>query len=235
MCLGLVICIAFLHCFAPAIATPHFGMRTCRLAGRSYPCPNIFDWVFYNRTYPDVRASSPKKAWRHWINIGIAAGRRCHSGPPVVKLVLMTKDERGLLESWTAYHSHVFAPEDLYIIDGSQTRGWVRPKGPPWVFNFKGQLHNNDLRGAIVKLMRSLSHSCDFILKLDTDELLTVLRKRSNGTYFFDPESVQHQFELLNVTGGMYGIPRWYFSVPDPALCGRDPISATVFEPTMFP
>eukprot|EP00906_Rhabdomonas_costata_P019386 RCo028325 len=83
--------------------------------------------------------------------------------------------------------------------------------------------------------MRSLSHSCDFLLKLDTDELVTFVQRRKDGSYYFDPGAVRCQFELLNVTGGMYAIRRWYYSVPDPALCGRDPMSATLFQPVVYP
>eukprot|EP00906_Rhabdomonas_costata_P016543 RCo023730 len=225
-----LVSIILLHFLALAIPAPEFEMQTCTFAGRSYPCPNIFDWIFYNQTYPDVRASSQQQAWHHWMTHGVRAGRRCHPGPPVVKIVLMTKNERMLLESWTAYHSYVFGPEALYIIDGSPRRGWVRPKGPPWIFYSKSSLHDLGLMGAINKLARSIAHSCDFLLKLDTDELVTVLRNRSNGSYYFDPGSVRRHFELLNVTGGLYGIPLWLYSVPDAGLCGRDPVSVTRFD-----
>ena len=117
-----------------------------------------------------------------------------------------------------------FGPDALYVIDGTSRNSsllTLRQAQGPWVFYSPASLNSMDR--IVVRLIRSLSSSCDFIIKLDTDEFLTRIDYRLDGSPYFNPLATRRWFDQLPVTGSMYTLSSWAYSVPSPSQCGQDP------------
>ena len=164
--------------------------------------PSIFDPSFYRRTYSDVATLSDKAARAHWDSIGFGEGRRSHAGPRIMKIVLMTKDEWPLVRSWVLHHAHIFGPRNVYVIDSSAADGptarFLDEAALYGVNVMRTQLNLNNVLDAINHLFRLLAHSTDFIIKLDTDELLL----RWNGTALVTTGLVEY-LDSIPVTGAL--------------------------------
>jgi hypothetical protein len=85
--------------------------------GQVVACPPIFDWDYYTSTYADAAKMDSAAALHHFNTVGILEGRRCHAGPKIFKILVMTMNEWPLIRSWTLYHASIFGGENLYILD----------------------------------------------------------------------------------------------------------------------
>lgn len=181
--------------------------------GKLFECSPIFDAAFYRRTYADAAHLSDADARAHWATKGFGAGRRAHAGPRITKVVLMTKDEFPLVRAWVLHHAHIFGPRNVYVIDSSAAGGpaalFLADAARAGVNVFQTQLNLNDLRAAINGLFRALAPTADFLIKLDTDELLL----RSDGTTMHTTGLIEYLDEypvtgaLLKVAGGGENYP----------------------------
>ena len=94
----------------------------------------------------------------------------------ILKLVLMSKNEWPLLKDWILYHGALVGFQNLYIIDGSTDResisflAHVRDHYGVSVIFSKATL--TQIPSVLTEIARALAHSCDFIIKMDTDEFL---------------------------------------------------------------
>jgi len=91
---------------------------------------------------------------------------------------MMTMNEWPLLKHWVLYHGHLLGFEHLYIVDSS-----TNPKcisflryardvlGANVIFS---DADLNELEGVLTRIGGHASGSSDFIIKMDTDEFLTV-------------------------------------------------------------
>merc|ERR1711862_572724 len=96
----------------------------------------------------------------------------------VVKLIMMTMDEWPLIKYWVLYHGHLLGFEYLYIVDSS-----INPKCISFLRYARDILGANvlfsdadlnELEGVLTLIGKHVSGSSDFIIKMDTDEFLTV-------------------------------------------------------------
>jgi hypothetical protein len=98
-----------LPCADQAAATP-----TCELEGTRYECgTEAFDWRYYTTHNKGLRRFSAVQAMHHWLDKGIAEGRRSHPGQRTLKILLMTMDEWPLLRSWVLYHAHLVGGHNM--------------------------------------------------------------------------------------------------------------------------
>jgi len=152
--------------------------ESCSFAGTVYSCGVIFDPIYYRKQNAVIASLSDELAWQHWATEGIMKGLPSHGGGRIVKVVLMTKDEWPLIRDWVLYHSNLFNPENLYVIDGSSVSskarkfldGPARSLGVTVFWLPKATLEETG--EAFNTVFRSLRWSADLFLKLDTDEFL---------------------------------------------------------------
>lgn len=186
--------------------------------------------------YADASRLGPNEARAHWLARGVAEGRRFHPGPRVMKIVLMTRDEWPLLQSWVLYHAHVFGGENIYVLDGSieqqEAVSFLAAAQCKLGVNvFRTSAGLNTLQGVIVELLQSLALSSDFFTKLDTDEFLGMaMLSRASGALDFEVGlPVRDYVDSLQVLNGTRFTPGYLVeSIPPPA-CGSNPALRTNF------
>ncbi len=87
----------------------------------------------------------------------------------------MTKNESEMIEDWIRYHAYIFGIENIHILDGSTDDTVLNiykryePKGLNVHFSNSGI---DDLAGELTALMHEHKGTGNFLIKLDTDELL---------------------------------------------------------------
>lgn len=207
--------------------------RRCDFGGgNSYACTSSFDPNFYRATYEDAAHLSELGSEAHYHSVGVAAGRRAHSGPRTLQIVLMTRDEWPLLESWVLYHANLVGGHNLYIIDGS-SREEVRA----FLFKVRDRLGVRvitspaglgGLERELNRVFRIIQPMSDFVIKLDTDEFLT-LREED----VFTTEGVLAHLDGLPVDGRKYKATFTMNALPD-ASCAPGssaPLRTTRFSP----
>ena len=129
-------------------------------------------------TYLQTAQSSNNKtsAWTEWLK-----GTNAPANRPVkriAKIVLMTKDEWPLLQEWTLYHGELIGFENLYILDGStdpKCLAFLIRARDEWGANVVFTKANlNRLARLIDSVFKFAAPSSDIMLKVDTDEFLTM-------------------------------------------------------------
>ena len=100
-----------------------------------------------------------------------------------MKIVVMTRNEWPLIKTWTFYHGKMFGFKNLYFLDGSTDTRCVEflircrdEFGANVIFT---QANLNEIESEINLIMRKISLSSDLMIKLDTDEFITVLTNQS--------------------------------------------------------
>ena len=96
-----------------------------------------------------------------------------------LRLFLMTKNERELIDDWIQYHAHLFGMENIYILDGSDNEEVLGIYE-----NYKKQGLNvrytqadlNELAEELTQYMNENKGVGNFIIKLDTDEFIGVTK-----------------------------------------------------------
>lgn len=113
--------------------------------------------------------------WSEWLQSSLSTPR-----PPdaVVKLIMMTRNEYPLVESWIFYHGNLIGFHNLYIIDSSTDPAaisFLRSARDLYGANVLFlDIDLNQLTSVMTKIGAEVSGSSDFILKVDTDEFLVV-------------------------------------------------------------
>ena len=130
---------------------------------------------FLQSNPPSAQASNKTSAWAEWLKGATAANR-----PPkrVLKMVLMTKDEWPLIQQWTLYHGEMIGFENLYILDGSTDSNciaFLTRARDEWGANVVFSKANlSTIMDLLDTVFRLLTPSSDMLLKMDTDEFLTM-------------------------------------------------------------
>lgn len=119
------------------------------------------------------RSSTPD-LFQEWLK-DLKNARR-PSMVPVLKIVLMNKDEWPWIKDWVNYHGALIGFENLYILDGSienQSINFLAHVRDQYGVNVVFSTANlNELAMQLSRLGREISKSSDFVIKMDTDEFL---------------------------------------------------------------
>ena len=100
---------------------------------------------------------------------------QCDATAPVA-LVVMTRDDLGLLGPWLAYHGDAFGFENLFVFDGStgEQAGYLRTQSKQFGFHLKqSDVSLNAISADLAAWMDDIKSGYDWIFKVDTDEFLT--------------------------------------------------------------
>ena len=134
----------------------------------------------------------------------------------VLKIVVMTKDDWPLSRAWALYHGFVFGVHNLYIIDGSTDPRqkmfltYLKALGFNVLFSQAGL---DKLETVITRLMHALRKSCDFLMKLDTDEFLALYNPSTRDVYT-SHTLIQAHLNALPYNGSMYKVGFYADSIP---------------------
>lgn len=143
-----------------------------------YKIENLFDWQYYleiNKDLTDAGIHDKISAYEHFINYGKYENRPHRFFDKTIKLVLMTKNENYLIRHWIEYHGDIFGYNNLYIIDDSDDPiilryyDSIKQLGINLIF-LKSNLQC--LENDINNVFNQLKTTCDFLIKLDTDEFI---------------------------------------------------------------
>jgi len=150
----------------------------------------------------------------------------------VVKLILMTMDEWPLLKSWVMYHGKLLGYQNLYIIDSStDTRctSFLRYARDILGANVLFSNANlNELESLLTDIGQKVSGSSDFILKVDTDEFLTVHDGNGNsdatasGVLEYLSGFAQNETHPLRLLPGNARVGHEQKSIPSESVCEKD-------------
>jgi hypothetical protein len=198
----------------------------CELEGVAYECAPLFDWRFYTAAHADLAKMGAGEAYQHWLEHGIAEGRRFHAGRRVLKVVLMTKDEMPLLRSWVLYHAHTFGAHNVYVVDGSTDPSAVAfldaAAARLGVHVFHAAAGLNDLEALLTRLMGSVCMSADYMVKVDSDEFIAL-----HGGGGITVEGVSDYVDRLVVPRSALSKVGWMaMAPPQPQSCELDDPSA---------
>ncbi len=100
-----------------------------------------------------------------------------------IKIVLITKNETELLIPWIKYHGEIFGYSNLYIIDDSTEASILNYYDNNRHLGINIYRNNNNLNTIeheINKIMTNVKDSCDFLIKVDTDEFIGVYNDNSD-------------------------------------------------------
>lgn len=149
---------------------------------------------------------------------------RTHPGDRVLCLELLTKDDWPLLRSWVLHHGYLVGFEHLYIFDGSTQPEIITflkhardVLGVNVLFTKAGL---NDVEKELQSVMGQLAarDACDFMAKLDTDELLDTFKGSPEASLarVATRADFQQVLNALSVDGRSYVVPWAAASVPKP-------------------
>lgn len=189
------------------------GPRVCawpsaaQQLGAPRSCAALFDPSHYRRENPGAAALSAPAAEVHWRTVGIPLGHAAHGGPRTLAIVLMTRNEWPLLQSWVQYHTRLVGARNVYIVDGSDSPGVLRflagaAEGGVTVLRTSANL--NALEDLLTHVMWEIRDTADFVIKLDTDEFLAL--RGSAGGVEASPADFAAYLTSLPVTGGKYKV-----------------------------
>lgn len=125
----------------------------------------------------------------------------------IIKIVLMTKDEKQLIKQWIKYHGEIFGYENIHLLDDSVDKevldyyDTLKYTGIHFHRTPGGNLNNACERLNI--LMDSLRSSCDFMIKMDTDEFLGFYDEKSNRVSI-DKKEILDYLNILEINGYKY-------------------------------
>lgn len=176
----------------------------------------------------------------HWISRGIVEGNRFHSGKRILKIVLMTMNEWPLLKSWVLYHGSIFGFENLYILDSSIDANCIsflkRATASLGVHVFFSAGNLNTAASEISIIFHGIRKSCDFAIKLDTDEFLGMYVSQNKS---FMREEVVDYIDILPYDGRMYKVGWIALNVINQSCSLQDDVALTsekfmTLTPTTF-
>jgi hypothetical protein len=170
----------------------------------------IFDHDFYTDFYTDLAKfkTDRTKSLYHWKKYGIKEGRRCHPGPKVMKIVLMTKNEFPMIKSWIVFHGSIYGFENLYIIDGSDDSRAIEYLDSVsiklGVHVQHSQSSLNEIASEFNQIFKKLVDKCDFLIKMDTDEFLALYNPESHSISVEKAEIIDYLSNNITYDGSMY-------------------------------
>eukprot|EP00978_Attheya_sp_CCMP212_P032889 scaffold130260_cov50-Attheya_sp.AAC.1 len=146
---------------------------------------------------------------------------------PAVCLFLFTKDSPGMLRTWLSHHLTLFDVSSITIVDhSSQSQdvldqlASVSARGGD-VIRFTGSFSNK--QHELSRIMKHRAPHCDFLVPLDTDELLAVHYGSVDvkNTYAVSSrKAMEDEFKKLRQTIGA-GM-RYKFGMVSPKLCSLE-------------
>lgn len=157
-------------------------------------------------------------------------------GERILKIVLITKNELPLLKSWVLHHGSIFGFDNLHILDSSDDAAVLkvledaRKLGVDVVTQ---SANLNELESQINEKMEKIKARCDFMIKLDTDELLALYDPHTM-TFQVDRKSIFDYLATLPFDGDMYKVGWIASSVVEQDKCKDDDDvfrTATKFTP----
>ncbi|MEE2975626.1 MAG: hypothetical protein VX343_04165 [Thermodesulfobacteriota bacterium] len=95
-----------------------------------------------------------------------------------LKVILMTKDDKELIEPWLLYHGERVGYENLHIVDDSTDLDIINFYKNHAHLNFNlhrdlsGHRNLNNMEGCFAEIQKSISENDVYFLKMDTDEFL---------------------------------------------------------------
>ena len=124
----------------------------------------------------------------------------------IIKIILMTKNEKYLIKQWIQYHGEIFGYENLYIIDDSDdidVLNYYKSISylPIHIYNNNNNLNN--IINYINNIMTLIKNECDFMIKLDTDEFIGLYNNETNDVHIYK-EIIRNSFNKLIVNGYKY-------------------------------
>ena len=152
-----------------------------------------------------------------------------------MKIILMTKDEKYLIKHWIDYHGEIFGYDNLHIIDDSDDRDilkyyeTIENLGITFHRNSSSNLNNLDC--TITSVMQSLKDTCDFIIKLDTDEFIGYYDKNTNEISV-SKDDIINSINSLDINGNKYRI--LYYVNSAPLIHYNYPLECTTFHQPEF-
>jgi len=123
-----------------------------------------------------------------------------------LKIVLMTKNEKYLIKHWIEYHGYIFGYENLYILDDSDDIDVLNYYKSIQHLHVNIIRENNNLNTVINNINKTFNenkNSCDFIIKMDTDEFMGIYDKNTNDISI-DKETIRNYFNNLIINGNKY-------------------------------
>jgi hypothetical protein len=125
----------------------------------------------------------------------------------IVKIVLMTKNEKYLIRQWIQYHGEIFGYENIYIIDDSddvEVLDYYNSISKTFPINIYFNNPNlNNIVNKINEVMDCIKGDCDFMIKMDTDEFIGVYDENTNDVTI-SKEIIRNTFNKLIVNGYKY-------------------------------
>ena len=202
------------HIFLGVVATDH-GHATCFHYSTPYDCSTIFDTKHYAQSamslgLPLPQYESVADYVEHFLKVGLPAGLSPHSGPPVTKALVMTKDEWPLLRAWVLHHAYLLGPKNVYILDASTDKNvlaFLDEASRLGVVVLRSTATLSDVSKEISDVIRNLRWSCDFFFKLDTDEFIaTSMPSGEVGKRVItvDRDLLRQQLAALPIDGHFY-------------------------------
>ncbi|WP_114859396.1 FkbM family methyltransferase [Azospirillum brasilense] len=121
-----------------------------------------------------------------------------------MKIVLKTLDDPVLLERWLSHHIDIVGPENIIIADNGSTDETVldvydRYKSDILVFQFEGFHNKIHDRSCFNALYEGLGKSGDYVLFLDTDEMLV----RFDGSRWHADSSIVEYVQSISPTSAI--------------------------------
>lgn len=147
-----------------------------------------------------------------------------------MKIVLMTKNEKYLIKHWIQYHGEIFGYDSLHIIDDSDdidVLNYYKSIDHLGITLYRNKDSNlNNLADKITSIMHSLKDSCDFLIKLDTDEFIGRYYVNTNDISI-DKSDILDSINSLEINGNKYRVLYSIRSNPTKDL--NDPLEYQIF------
>ena len=178
-------------------------------SGKKSSFPPGCRWECYISKYPDLfkKKFTKKDALQHYNKFGIKERRSCSCDQhthATTCLFLFTKDSPGLLRTWLNHHLALFDASSITVIDHSSQSQDVKDQLTAFsglggnVHVFHGSF--SEKGPELSRIMKARAPYCDFLVPIDTDELI-VVHYRSNDTYAtLSREAMENEFEKLRPT-----------------------------------
>lgn len=123
----------------------------------------------------------------------------------IFKIILITKNEKNLIESWIKYHGHLFGYNNLYIIDDSDDidiLNYYKSIEHLDIHLYRENNNLNTVERRFNEIMTSLKNECDFFIKLDTDEFIgAYIPEKDNISV--NPQDIYTIIDNLDTSNGL--------------------------------
>ncbi len=179
-----------------------------------------FDWDYYINNNDDAKINgilNKDQAIRYYMTQGKNKNGLCRIRNKILKIVLMTKNEKKLIKNWIKYHGDRFGYNNIHIIDDSDDEDIlkyyesIKELGITLYF-LKSNL--NQLEADINKVFKEIKDKCDFLIKLDTDEFLGVYDCETENVHI-DKNTIQNEINSLPLNGLKYKCSYTMIAIPD--------------------